>query len=63
MEIGMPQEKVFIPAPAVCPFCGSALDDANARKAPSAYCRCDACGQVWNSDRLRAARTAERRWR
>jgi transposase-like protein len=62
-EIVMPEEKVFIPAPAVCPFCQSAAVSTSPKKDASSYWRCDTCGQVWNPDRLRAARVADRRWR
>jgi len=42
-------------APAKCPFCASDAIAATTQKVTAAtYWRCEKCGQLWNSDRLRA---------
>ena len=41
------------PAPAACPFCGSARIAVPSEKAAaSTYWRCETCGQMWNVGRL-----------
>lgn len=42
-------------APKACPFCRSSRIGAPTQKVDaSTYWRCEACGQMWNEDRLRA---------
>jgi transposase-like protein len=42
--------------PATCPFCQSSkVVTASEKLDASTYWRCEACGQVWNVGRLRAA--------
>ena len=44
------------PAPAACPFCRSArIGTAGEKITSSTYWRCEACGEMWNEDRLRSA--------
>jgi transposase-like protein len=49
------QELVEIDLPTACPFCRSPrILTAGERVDSSSYWRCEACGQMWNVDRLRA---------
>jgi transposase-like protein len=44
-----------VPAPTACPFCRSSNIATPREKAhdPSAYWRCQTCGDMWNAGRLR----------
>jgi hypothetical protein len=35
-----------------CPYCHSAEVIVPAKPSPSAYLRCESCGQLWHPDRL-----------
>ncbi|OFV93629.1 MAG: hypothetical protein A3G76_06190 [Acidobacteria bacterium RIFCSPLOWO2_12_FULL_65_11] len=42
--------------PSTCPFCGSSKIAAASGKVDAAtYWRCEACGELWNLDRLHAS--------
>ena len=57
-----PQEPAQPPRPTACPFCGSShITTAGAEADPSAYWRCDTCGQLWNVARLAASKRSYRR--
>jgi len=50
------QETEPLHAPAACPFCRSPRIATSAAKVDaSSYWRCEACGQMWNADRLRSS--------
>jgi transposase-like protein len=63
-----PQDPEHVPAtPTACPFCRSSKITTASEKADAqAYWRCEACGEMWNLDRLNTASrkyTDGSRWR
>jgi hypothetical protein len=54
-------------APTACPFCHSPkITTASEKVDPSAYWRCEACGEMWNLARLQTSAPRhqyDRRWR
>jgi len=56
-----PRDAEPLPAPAACPFCGSAkISTTSTTVDTTSYWRCATCGDVWNVERLRPSRYHQR---
>jgi transposase-like protein len=55
MKHTLPDQEPFT-SPTTCPFCQSpSITTASDKVDSSSYWRCQACGQVWNAERLKSS--------